>query len=239
MIRLNLLPDIKRDYQKAKRAQARVISGSIVAMLVAGGAVVALALFIYGGQKLYTAWLTQSIKDSTAEIQKITDIDKYVTIQNQLANLSSLHDNKNDFSRLMNILPSLNPKSPNNIKLSSVELDDAMKSIIFEGSAVDFTGLVTFRDILVNSNIGYRVGSDANAEVITEKLFSEVVIIEQAMSRGSDGTQTVTFKISVNYNQTAFLSSSRDVSVSVPKLETTQSKQDSPDLFTAPTQEGN
>ncbi len=230
MIRLNLLPDIKREYLKARRAQAQVIGWAILLSMIAIGLTVALALWVYVAQNLHKTLLTNSINDKQAELIKITDIDKYVTIQNQLANLSSLHDGKNDFSRLFSILPILNPKAPNNVSLTSVDVDDETHTIIFQGEAADFSGLVTFRDIMENAQAEYRVTSEAN-ETTKEPLFSELTILEQTMSKTSDGLRVVGFKISAVYNQAAFLHSSRDVNVTIPKLETTPSKQDSPNLF--------
>lgn len=231
MIKLNLLPDIKREFLKAKRDQARVVSISIFAIMIAVGLSVALAVWVYVVQRVHTDLLTQNIKDNVAEVQKVSDINKYVTIQNQLKNLSSLHDGKNDFSRLLTILPILNPRSPNTIQLTSVDLDDEQHTITLQGQTADFTGLVTFRDIMQNAEVSYKVNAEAT-EITKENLFSDVTILEQGMSKMSSGVSVVSFKITVTYNPAAFKNSSQDVSVAVPKLETTPSKQDSPDLFT-------
>lgn len=240
MIHLNLLPDVKRDFLKAKRDQARVISIAILSVFIVGGITVALAIWVYAAQTIHINLLTQNIKDRVAEIEAIPDINKYVTLQNQLANLSALHNGKSDFSRLLTILPTLNPKSPNNVELSAVVLGTEENTMMLDGRVSDFTGLVTFRDILQNAELEYRV--DADAEVTKEKLFNEVVIVEQGMSKTAEGETVVGFKISVKYNPAAFVSSSRDVTVQVPKLDTTPSKQGSPNLFASDNtarQEGN
>lgn len=239
MIHLNLLPDVKRDFLKAKRDQARVISIAILSVLIVGGLTVALAFWVYVAQTIHINLLTQNIKDTAAEIEKVPDINKYVTLQKQLANLSALHNGKNDFSRLLTILPTLNPKSPNNVELTSVTLGTEENTIALDGRVADFTGLVTFRDILQNAELEYRASADAT-ETVKEKLFSEVLIVEQGMSKTSDGATVVGFKMSVKYNPAAFVSSSKGVTVHVPKLETTPSKQGSPNLFASETpKEGN
>lgn len=241
MIHLNLLPDVKREFLKAKRDQARFISIAILSVFVVGGVTVVLAVWVYAVQTIHINLLTQNIKDNAAEIEAISDVNKYVTLQNQLTNLSQLHDGKNDFSRLLTILPTLNPKSPNNVMLASLTLSTEENTISLDGRVADFTGLVTFRDILQNAELEYRAGVE-NSEVIKEKLFSEVIILEQGMSKTTEGTTVVSFKIIVKYNLAAFVNSSKDVSVSVPKLETTPSKQGSPDLFASDntiSQEGN
>ncbi|HMR72918.1 MAG TPA: hypothetical protein PKD68_02820 [Candidatus Saccharibacteria bacterium] len=241
MIHLNLLPDVKREFLKAKRDQARVISVAILSVLVVGGVTVALAVWVYAVQNIHIGLLSQNIKDNAAKIEAIPDVNKYVTLQNQLANLSKLHDGKNDFSRLLTILPTLNPKSPNNVALASVTLGTEESTISLEGRVSDFTGLITFRDILQNAELEYRTDIE-DSEVIKEKLFSEVAILEQGLSKTAEGNAVVSFKIIVRYNPAAFINSSKDVTVSVPKLETTPSKQGSPDLFTSDnttSQEGN
>lgn len=240
MIHFNLLPDVKRDFLKAKRDQAKVISISILSVLIVGGLTVLLAVWVYAVQAIHINLLTQNIKDHVTEIESIADVNKYVTLQNQLANLSKLHNDKNDFSRLLAMLPTLNPKSPNNVALSSLTLSTEETTIMLEGQVSDFTGLVTFRDILQNAELEYRASTEAT-EVAKEQLFSVVTIVEQGMSKTAAGSAVVSFKILVAYNPAAFMGSSKDVAVHVPKLETTPSKQGSPSLFTAETtmQEGN
>lgn len=235
MIRINLLPDIKREFLKAKHDQARVVGISILSIVVAGGATALLALWVYAVQNIHINLLTQNITDTNNEIRQIKDIDKYVTIQNQLANLSSLHDDKNDFSRLLDILPTLNPRTPNNVRLSSLTVDDALGTINIEGQTGSFTGLITFRDIMQNADVEYRAGSSDDTDPIKGKLFSEVLILEQGLSKTQEGAVVVGFKISAKYDKMVFRFNSSDVNVSVPKLETTPSKQDAPDIFTADT----
>ncbi len=226
MIRLNLLPDIKREFLKARRSQARVVSLAILMSLIAVGLTVAVALFVYGAQAIHKNILTDSIKKNQAELEKISDISKYVTVQNQLGNLSSLHDEKNDFSRLFGFLPILNPKAPNNVRLSNVNIDDESTTIEFQGETTDFNGLVTFRDMLTQAELSYR--QTAEGDITKSKLFSEIAITEQTMSKATNGGTVVTFKVVTKYNPVTFKHSTREATVSVPTLETTPSKQDSP-----------
>lgn len=233
MITLNLLPDIKREYIKTRRTYARVISLSILISLVAVGVTVLLAVWVYAVQTVHISLVTDSIKKNETKLESIKDVDKYVTIQNQLANLSALHDEKNDFARLLEFLPQFNPVSPDNVTLNSVAVNDQDGTITMQGTTSTYTGLVKFRDILQKAQIKYKTG-DADDEQ-TEALFSEVTVPEQALSvsTSGDGMGTqVSFKVVVTYSKAAFQSSSRDVAVSVPTTETTPSKRDTPDIFT-------
>jgi len=47
MIRVNLLPDIKKEYLKTLRLKTQVIIGSIIAMILSVGLVVMFALSVY------------------------------------------------------------------------------------------------------------------------------------------------------------------------------------------------
>lgn len=232
MITLNLLPDVKRQYIKTRRTYARVISLSILSSIVAIGITVLLVVWVYVVQQVHIGLVTDTIKKRETQLESIKDVSKYVTVQNQLTNLSTLHDEKNDFSRLFAFLPQLNPTTPDNVKLGTVAVNDADGTITMQGSTSSYTGLVKFRDILQKANVKYKTpGSEESSE---EALFSSVIVAEQAMSASVDASNPgsqVTFKIIVTYAKPAFAYLSSDVSVSVPTLETTPSKRDVPDIF--------
>lgn len=225
MISLNLLPDVKIEYLRTRRLQARVISGAILATIIALGLVVLMAVWVYGAQTLQKTYLTSEIKKHNNELQAIPDIDKYLTIQNQLANLTTLHEGKNDFSRLLTFLPLLNPSAPRNVTLTNVSLktDDVGNLLTLQGETKDYTGLNTFRDTLLNATLTY--------DTVSEKLFESVVITSSSLEIGQAGEGVVTFNIDTTYNPNAFLSSVKNPSVSVPKLNTTQSVQSAPNVF--------
>ena len=231
MIQLNLLPDIKREYLKARRTQSKVISISILTTLVVVGVTVVLALWTYGAQELYKGWLSTNIEKNQAKIEDTKDVEKYVTVQNQLANLDKLHDEKNDYSRLFGFLPILNPKAPNSVRFTSVDVKDETLTITVSGEAKDFTGLVTLRDMMVNAKLSYRQGTDVSVEPTEVKFFTDVKVEQQQLSKNSEGGSLVSFRISAVYAKEAFLSSSTGATLSIPKLETTPSKQDSPGVF--------
>jgi len=226
MITLNLLPDVKIEYLRTKQVKAKVISIATLVTIVAVGLVVLVAGWVYGGQAIQKSYLSGEIKKHSAELQALPDINKYLTIQNQLANLTALHDGKNDFSRLLAFLPSLNPATPNNITLTNVDLTSSVDTgnmLTFQGEAKDYTGLNTFRDTLINAKVKY--------DGKTEKLFDTVAVTSSSLEQGANGQPLVVFNISTTYNQYAFVYAAKDVSVVVPQITTTQSTQATPDVF--------
>ena len=233
MIRLNLLPDIKRDYIRARRAEARVITLATLVSIAAIAGIVVLAIWVYGAQSLQKSLLNSSIEKKMVELKSKKDINKYVTIQNQLSQIDTLHDKKVILSRLFDITSKLNPKAPNNVTVSNLNIDTAAFTMQFEGRTSSYTGLETFRDTLKNAKLSYR--AEGQTEQQTEPLFSAVIVESPSISKDPVTQATyVTFKISATYNPAAFANSTEAFLVSVPTIETTQSKQDAPDVFGAP-----
>lgn len=225
MITLNLLPEVKLEYLRTRRLKAKVIGSAVLVTMIAIGLVILVAGWVYGAQALQKSYLTGEIEKNAKALKAIPDIEKYLTIQNQLANLSTLHADKNDFSRLLTFLPTLNPAAPRNVTLTNIELKstDELNSLQFQGEAKDYTGLNTFRDTLANATLKY--------DGKTEKLFTNVTISSSALEQGQGGTPVVTFNIDTTYNASAFLSSIKTPQVEVPQLNTTQSAQAAPDVF--------
>lgn len=233
MITLNLLPDIKRQYIKAQRTQARVISGAILVSIVAGGAVALVAFYVYAVQGLYSASLSNGIKDKAGKLTSIKDINKYATVQNQLDNISELHSKKIMSARLFGVMSQLNPAAPNNVSITNLTFDTATTALLLDGITSSFTGLETFRDTLKNAQVSYvKAGT---TETIKEPLFTpgSVVILSQGLGQSANpgGGKVVAFKFSVTYNPATFARDSNNVSVIVPQKDTTQSLQDTPGIF--------
>lgn len=216
MVELNLLPDVKKEFLNAQRARRRTIALAILITIIAAAATVLFAFYVYGVQSVVLFAQTDDIKKKAAEVKGIEDINKYLTIQNQLANLSQLHDNKVNLSRLMDFLPTLNPAPPKNVSLSNLDVSTVNKTVTFKGTVKDYAALTTFKDTLVNSEYSIGSGSDAT----TTKLFSEVNI-DSAAYETSGGT--VSFAVTATYDENAFLQKNKNVTVKVPNIETTQS----------------
>ena len=237
MIQLNLLPDIKLQYQKARRTQAKVVSGAILACIVSVGAVVLAVLWVYGIQTIQKAQLTKSIDTKYGELKAVKDIDKYVTVQNQLANLSGLHSEKIIMSRIFDVMAKLNPKAPNNVRISTLNVDTATNTMTMDGETDTFTGLETFRDTLKNASLNYIPVSDdgtTHTETLTSEQFftpNTVMILTQGIGKTSENKVVVSFKISAEYNPKVFARDSANVAITVPNKDTTQSKEDTPSVF--------
>ena len=226
MIKLNLLPDIKREYLKAKRVEARAIALSILVGLFAIGLLVLLGVYVYLGQQILISMQTDSIKKNVKTLEEQKDVEKYLTLQSQLANIDSLHHDKSNFSRLLDIVPKLNPKAPNDISLGEMVIDSELGTLSLSGTAKDYTGLITYRDTLQNTKLKYTTKD--SAEVKSEDMFPKVYVEQQGLTRDNEGKEMLPFKITVEYNKQAFATSSTSVEVVVPVIDTTPSRQGAP-----------
>ena len=219
MIQLNLLPDVKKEYLRAQSARRKTITISILITIIAVGLTAVAAVYVYAVQNGIMYLQTQDIKGKASQLSSVKDIDKYLTIQNQLSQLSSLHGDKNDYSRLLDFLPRLNPAPPQNIVLSNLDVNDADTTITFKGRVSDYGALTTFKDTLTNASFTYQ--TDGQVQDAT-KLFSEVKV-ESATYEKTDQTAGVSFTLVVTYDPAVFKQSNADIQVTVPNKETTGS----------------
>lgn len=225
MIQLNLLPDVKKEFLRAESARRKTIAISILVTIIAAGLTAAIAFYVYAVQNGIMFLQTQDIKNKSEELAKVKDIDKYLTIQNQLKQLSTLHQEKNNFSRLLSFLPTLNPAPPQNVTLTNLEVISDGNTISFKGTVADYGSLTTFKDTLVNAEYSYL--AQADGEPVTGKLFSDVVI-ESATYERTATKAGVTFAIMLTYEPEVFKQVNTNVSVTVPNKETTNSVTGSP-----------
>ena len=227
MIQLNLLPDIKKEFINAQKTRAVVVSSSILITLGAIGLSVVLFIYVTFLQQLQISLATGDIKSKTQQLNGIADLDKYLTIQNQLAALPELHDQKGIYSRLLSFLPVLNPNSPNNIVLSKLQVSTTDKLVSLTGSTATFESLNVFVDTLQNAKVAYK---DASGAQQSSQMFSAVFVQNSAIDK-SNGGNRVSFTVNSTYQDAVFDGTNTEVTATVPNIQTSQSVTDSPKLF--------
>ncbi len=172
MIELNLIPDVKRELLKAQRQRNAVISIAIMAAIAAGAVVVLMWLYVYPTQTLWMNTENKAITEQYTKLSSIEDLDKMLTIQNQLGAVSSLNNGKNITSRLYDVLNVIVPTDPHKITISSVtaELSDsnATSSTASGDSASAASGVIVTIE-------GQTTGSYSSLEVF-EKMIAAAVI---------------------------------------------------------------
>ena len=225
MIELNLLPDVKKEFINAQRTRNTVISLSILVTIAAGVITLLLAISVYGGQTAIIAVQTDSIKKKESELQKKPEINKYLTVQNQLKNIDSLHSSKMIYSQLFGYLQSLNPAAPNNIALNSVKVSKDELSVELMGNVKDFAALTVFKTTLESASLKYSEGD--SDQTTTSKLFDSVTLAEAGL-KNTDSGAVVNFTIRLTYPAVIFAPSTKSPQVVVPSQVTSDADRNAP-----------
>lgn len=227
MIQFNLLPDVKLQYLKVRRTQRLVVS--ISSLLIVASLVVFVLLIgtVDVFQKKNLSDLNRDVKTYTNQLQNTPNLNKILTVQNQLEVLTSLHDQKPAASRLFSYLQQLTPSaaaiSQLNVSFaqsaSSQTAASTPNTLSITGAANSLDVVNAFADTLKFTTYKKADGSSANA-------FSAVVLAQ--FSRSSSGA---TYNITANFDPAIF-DSTNNTSLTVPHIVSTRSVIEQPtDLF--------
>lgn len=198
MISLNLLPDVKKDLLRVRRERNLVVSISVIVVGASIGVLLLLSgtLGVLIGAK---ALMENSIKNDEQTIkqaQKKKQLDKYITIQNQLKQIGKLKSDQQVYSRLMDYLTQLNPAAPNNVQISSATIEapagssgDTSSSssssasadgitMTIEGKTTNFSALDVYKNTLSKAQLSYEVeeedtSSDSESSANSDGTYSK------------------------------------------------------------------
>lgn len=215
MIQFNLLPNVKLEYIQAQQNKRRFIS--LAAMVGGVSLIVFVLLFVVVNvlQRQHIKNLTNDIQRDSAKLEAIPEIDKILTIQNQLASLPELHNKKAVTTRLTEYLKQVVPV---NASVAKLDVDFVNNAMTFNGAADSLGTINKFVDTLKFTD--YKIGDQQ------QKAFSEVVLA--SFGRDDKGAS---FQIKLKYDPIIF-DSSQDVKLVVPNIITTRSETEKPtDLF--------
>lgn len=222
MIQLNLLPDVKIEYLRTARNKRLVMGASVLVIAVSVGIMLLLATIVYGFQKKNLADLNKDITTYNKQLKDTPDLDKVLTIQNQLVALTGLHEKKVAANRLFPYLTQLTPSAAS---IAQMEMDAEANTLTIEGNATSLDVANTYIDTLKFTTF-QEVASDGSVEGDGEKAFNDVVMTQ--FTRNSTGA---TFTIVCSYEPKIF-DNTLQVKLTVPKIVSTRSLTEQPtDLF--------
>lgn len=220
MIQFNLLPDVKLAYIKADRTKNLVISISTIVGAVALGIFVLLFITVDVVQKKNLNDLNTDIKTASSKLENSPNLNKVLTVQNQLSTLNGLHAQKPMSSRLFGYLGQVTPSS---ITISNVTTDFTQHTVSISGGAPSLDAVNTLVDTLKFTTYS----ADGNTSS-APTAFSQVVLTSFSRS-----TKNATYTVTFNYDPTIF-DITRKVTLTVPNTVTTRSVTEQPtDLFKA------
>lgn len=243
MVQFNLLPDVKLQYIRATYRKRVIMAVSVITSVVFLAIFVLLFLFVRVNQPRHITNLDKDVNRQVGVLKSKQDLDKVLTIQNQLNSLPALHEQKVYSSRLFEYLILL---TPNEVGINGVELDLEAHTLNIKGDANDISTINKFVDTLKFTD--YKVGEDDSKK---GKAFSKIVLEGFSLSTGS-GQTGASFEIKLEYDPVIFASTAQqgnavanDVKLTIPKIITTRSETQKPaNLFqdapaSAENQEGN
>lgn len=207
MIQFNLLPDLKLEYIKTQSSKRKMYT--IAVLVLIGSAVVIVLLFgALGVQKSRIALANNKIEENSKKLESIKDLDKILTVQNQLETLKELHAKKTASSRLFNYLPQL---TPTNASIGQLTIDFPNTTLKISGTADSLETVNKFADTIKAATYT----SDGSEE--SKTAFKSVVL--ENVGRDSKGAS---YTLLVEFEPVLFDGQSK-VILKVPQLTSTRS----------------
>ena len=145
MIQFNLLPDIKIQLIRAKRINRLVMLASLSSAAVALTIMILLYSFVNFAQKKHINDVNKDIAKYDKQLRSVQELNKVLTIQNQLNTLTSLHDLKPDTNRLFGYLTAI---TPNQVSISKVQIDFGTNTLSISGGADSLSTVNKFVDTI-------------------------------------------------------------------------------------------
>ncbi len=225
MIQFNLLPDLKMEYIKARRQKHTLMFTSMLTAATAVTVFVLLFVTVNVFQRTHINDLDRDIKESSNQLTSTEDLNKVLTIQNQLSALPKLHGDKPVTSRVFSYMSQV---TPNQVNIGSMTLDFSASKLEITGTTDSIGTINKFVDTLKFTTYT-ALGNDGSATNPLNKAFKDVV-----MASFGRTDKDATYQITLNFDKTIF-DGSKNVTLNVPKnFITTRSETEKPtDLFKA------
>lgn len=221
MIQLNLLPEIKREYITARRQKRLIVTVSSV--VIAGSLAAMVLLFGYINLvKLRINDLTEQINDEVKAIRSIEDIDKILTIQNQLNSVQALHETNPKSSRVFDYLKQLTPQE---VEIDELTVKYADTSFIVSGKAQSFVDINKYVDAFKFVTFTYS-SKDPQGNIIKSEPAPAFTSVTSELSRDSS---EATFTLTMLFDPLIF-DNTKEVTLAVPDTTTTRSILNAPKL---------
>jgi hypothetical protein len=219
MIQFNLLPDIKLEYIKAERTRLLVIALSAIVTVVSVLVFLSFLSLTAVHHKRISNFNTK-INSDNSKVENQTDINKVLTVQNQLESLTALHAGKPAATRLADYLNETTPVSAN---INSFSIDFTQQTMDITGTADSLSTVNKYVDTLKFTT--YTTSSTSGSK----EAFSNVVLSSFGLTQ-----HEASYTVNLSYDPVIF-DITQDVQLTVPNQITTRSETSQPtDLFKLP-----
>jgi len=220
MIQFNLLPDVKLQFIKARRLKQVTILIAGLAAAASLFVLVLLLLVVDVFQKKHLTDVNKDIKSYSQKLESTPNLNKILTVQNQLNSIPGLQDQKPVVSRLFGYIGQVVPAQ---VTISAINVDFDQHTMTLSGGANSIATINTFVDTLK-----FTTYSTTDGSVSATNAFSGVVLTSYAISSGTSSTYSIT----LNFQPDIF-DSSKDAKLNVPpnKITTRSEVEDPTNLF--------
>ena len=142
---INLVPDIKNEMIKTLKLRNLIFFLCIIVAAVSVGITLILGI-IAGSQQLAIDNKKATIDNLSLKLNSYSDLNDFLTIKDQLSNLSITTGNKKILSRTFNVLTALIPTGADTITISELNIDLSGEAPIFSFDAQANAGKEPFID---------------------------------------------------------------------------------------------
>lgn len=202
MVQFNLLPEVKIEFIKARRQKQMITVIALIAGAVSLGIFIISVFVVMIAQPQLIKMADNKINESNETLKAVPDINKILTVQNQLDQLTKLHEEKPAVSRIFQYLNQVTPKGA---ALNKLTVDMTNNTMTVGGTADSLNTVRIFTDTLKLTTY-QSDGAASNA-----KAFPEVVLASFATTdRGA------TFSITMKFDKAIFESTQTNLLLNVP-----------------------
>jgi len=212
-VQFNLLPDVKLEFNRQKKAKRFVYTLSFVALAVVIGVLVLSFVIVNVLQKKLLSDANNDVQKYSNQLKSINNLDKVLTIQNQLSALPGLHQKKHVASRLFVYLPQV---TPTKVNIGKMTLDTTANTLSITGTADTVKSVNLFVDTLKFTQ--YLAGNRQDRK----KAFSNVLL-----SKVDRNEKEATYTIDTAFDPALF-DATQNVQLIVPEETTTRSVLNAP-----------
>jgi Tfp pilus assembly protein PilN len=228
-LQFNLLPDVKQEYLKTRRTKRTVITAALVASSIAFFILLFALITVYVINKKQLSDADGSIKNYSNQLKSIPNLDKVLTIQNQLKSIQTLHESKHKMSRLYTYLPQITPA---HVCIGQLTVDTALTTITIQGSSDSQRSINTFVDTLKFTK--YKLDNQSSGKNAFTNVIESQFGISTSATSGNNNSKCqgaaapAAYQLTLQFDPVLFANSS-SVELSVPQgLVTTRSVIDDP-----------
>ncbi len=223
MIEFNLIPSIKKEFLKIQFLKKIVVLISVIASSLVLVVFIVLFVLVSIVQKNQLNNVNQTVQSDSSRLTGNTNLNKILTIQNQLTSLPNIESKSPSLNRLFGYL---NQLTPTTAYISQINLGFSNNSFTIQGSSNSLSTVNKFVDTLKYTN--FYFGKNKKQ---TKLAFSNVLLSSFSYdSTSSNPNQDASYSITFNFNSDIF-NNQDNVHLNVPNLVTTRSILDQPTVI--------